>query len=191
LPGIEAKLTRKEIASAWQLRPEMQAGIACLRNPSSLDALVAALRDVSSGRVGVSPSYPALDQTANALRMARLALAASRPGAVTLFDEEPLSVTVASASDVMPRVVTAVFGPLLDLKPDDREVLLETLEAWRDNCGSAAAAGAKLYCHPNTVRHRLRRIESLTGRSLDDPNAVAELCLAVEAVRIRPELLTA
>jgi DNA-binding PucR family transcriptional regulator len=87
-------------------------------------------------------------------------------------------------------VVTAVFGPLLELRPDDRDILLETLEAWRDNNGSATTAGAKLFCHPNTVRHRLRRIETLTERSLSDPHATAELCLALEAVRLRPELLT-
>jgi hypothetical protein len=189
LPGVEARLTRKEIASAWQLRPEMQVGIACLKKASSLGALVAALRDVSTGRVGVSPSYPSLEQTASALRLARLALVASRSGEVTAFDSAPLSVTVASASDVLPRVVDAVFGPLLELRADDRDVLLETLEAWRDNDGSATAAGAKLFCHPNTVRHRLRRIETLTGRSLSDPRAITELCLALEAVRIQPELV--
>ncbi len=71
---------------------------------------------------------------------------------------------------------------------DDRDTLLDTLEAWRDNEASATAAGAKLFCHPNTVRNRLRRIETLTGRSLSDPRAIAELCLALEAVRLRPEL---
>jgi hypothetical protein len=190
LPGVEGRLTRKDIASAWQLRPEMQVGIACLKNPAKLAALVSTLGDVNAGRVGISPPYAALDQTANALRLARLALAASRPGTVTRFDSAPLSVTAASASEVMPRVVTAVFGPLLELRPDDRDILLETLEAWRDNDGSATTAGAKLFCHPNTIRHRLRRVQALTGRSLSDPHASAELCVALEAVRLRPELLT-
>lgn len=189
LPGVEAELTRKGVASAWQLRPEIQIGIACLKSPPKLDVLAAALRGVSTGRVGVSPPYPALEQTPNALRLARLALAASRPDIVTLFDAAPLSVTAASAAEVMPKVVVTVFGPLLELRPDDRDVLLETLEAWRDNDGSATAAGAKLFCHPNTVRHRLRRVESLTGSSLSDPRAIAELCLALEAVRLRHELL--
>jgi hypothetical protein len=190
LPGVEGRLIRKDIASAWQLRPEIQIGIVCLKNTAKLDALVVSLREVNAGRVGVSPPYPSLEQTATALRLARLALAASRPGLVTRFDAAPLSVTAASASEVMPRVVTAVFGPLLELRPDDRDILLETLEAWRDNNGSATTAGAKLFCHPNTVRHRLRRIETLTERSLSDPHATAELCLALEAVRLRPELLT-
>ena len=37
--------------------------------------------------------------------------------------------------------------------------------------------------HPNTVRHRLRRISAATGRSLTAPRDVAELCLALEAAR--------
>jgi len=190
LPGIEGRLIRKDLASAWQLRPDMQVGIACLRTPAKLDTLVATVRQVAGGRVGLSPPYPALDHTANALRLARLALAASRPGTVTVFNAAPLSVAAASAAEVMPRLVTAIFGPLLELRPDDRDILLETLEAWRDNSGSATAAAGKLFCHPNTVRHRLRRVETLTGRSLSDPRAITELSLALEAVRLRPELLT-
>jgi sugar diacid utilization regulator len=40
-----------------------------------------------------------------------------------------------------------------------------------------------LFCHPNTVRHRLRRIEKHTGRSLSRPRDVAELCLMFEVWR--------
>ena len=190
LPGVEGRLIRKDIASAWQLRPEMQVGIACLKNPAKLDALVATLREVNAGRVGVSPPYPGPGADRHRSPVGPPGARRVAPGPVTVFDAAPLSVTAASASEVMPRVVTAVFGPLLELRPDDRDILLETLEAWRDNNGSATTAGSKLFCHPNTVRHRLRRIETLTGRSLSDPHAIAELCLALEAVRLRPELLT-
>lgn len=53
--------------------------------------------------------------------------------------------------------------------------------AWRDNGGSASGAAGVLFCHPNTVCHRLRRIESATGRSLGDPKATAEILIALEA----------
>jgi DNA-binding PucR family transcriptional regulator len=52
--------------------------------------------------------------------------------------------------------------------------------AWRANKGSADNAAAQLHVHPNTVRHRLRRIEANTGRSLAVPDELAELCLACE-----------
>jgi len=42
------------------------------------------------------------------------------------------------------------------------------------------ATAERLYCHPNTVRHRLRRIEDRTGKSIGRPRELAELCLAFE-----------
>jgi hypothetical protein len=188
LPGAEAQLRRLGIPSAWRLRPGFQIGIACPSDGAKLDPLVSALREIATGRIGISPPYPALGDTAHGLRLARLALTATRPGIpeVTLFDASPLAVTAVAASDVMARVSRTVLGSLLDLPTDEQAILLETLEAWRDNNGSAADAAAKLYCHSNTVRHRLHRIEERTGRSLCDPRSVAELCLALEAVRLLP-----
>ena len=190
LPKAEWRLAEYGIASAWCLRPDLQVGIACLGDLSRLKILVEILSDVATGRVGVSPPYPALAQTAPALRLARLALAANPPNTVGVaqFDASPLAVTAISAADVLARVSRTVLGSLLDLPADEQSVLLETLEAWRDNNGSASEAAAKLYCHANTVRHRLHRIEDLTGRSLTDPRAVADLCLALEGVRLMPGL---
>jgi sugar diacid utilization regulator len=47
-------------------------------------------------------------------------------------------------------------------------------------------AAAELFCHPNTVRYRLRRIEAGTGRVLANPGDVAELVTAVRAWREVP-----
>jgi DNA-binding PucR family transcriptional regulator len=52
--------------------------------------------------------------------------------------------------------------------------------------GSASVAGAELFCHPNTVRYRLRRIEAGSGRVLANPGDVAELVTAVRAWRELP-----
>jgi hypothetical protein len=65
-------------------------------------------------------------------------------------------------------------------------VLLQTLAAWRDNAGSATATARQMFCHPNTIRQRLRKLESCTGRSLSDPRATAELFLALEAILLLP-----
>jgi len=48
-------------------------------------------------------------------------------------------------------------------------------------------AGKRIYCHPNTVRYRLRRLQEHTGRSLDDPRTVAELLAALDALRLTQE----
>jgi DNA-binding PucR family transcriptional regulator len=79
-----------------------------------------------------------------------------------------------------------VLGALLRLPGEELELLLGTFEAWVRASGSATVAGAELYCHPNTVRYRLRRIESATGRTLANPGEVAELVTAVRAWRELP-----
>jgi DNA-binding PucR family transcriptional regulator len=55
-----------------------------------------------------------------------------------------------------------------------------TFRAWLANKGSVPNAAAQLHVHPNTVRHRLHRIEQHTGRSLAVPDELAEMCLAFE-----------
>jgi DNA-binding PucR family transcriptional regulator len=79
--------------------------------------------------------------------------------------------------------VTAFQVPFFALAQDERSLLLATLAAWRDNGGSTEAIARQMFCHPNTVRLRLRRLESFTGRRLTDPLAAAEVLLALEAVQ--------
>jgi DNA-binding PucR family transcriptional regulator len=54
--------------------------------------------------------------------------------------------------------------------------------------GSAAEAGRLLYCHENTVRYRMRRLEEHLGGSLSDPTILAELAAAMQAIRTFPQL---
>ena len=93
---------------------------------------------------------------------------------------------VAADPDAARQLVERVLGRLITLPDEERTTLLSTVEAWLDARGSAAEAGRVLYCHPNTVRYRLRRIEEQTGRSLDDPRALAELTIALHALQIFP-----
>jgi PucR C-terminal helix-turn-helix domain/GGDEF-like domain len=188
LPGVENRLMTRGLGSVWRLSPDLQLGLASLRGSSALERLVSILREAATSRVGVSPTYTDLADTPRALHFARIALASSPPGgnAVVLFDDAPLSVVVANAPDTATRITRTILGPLLDLPPDERAVLLETLATWFTSQGSATETAHKLYRHANTIRHRLRRIELQTGRSLDDPTAVAELRIALETIRWLP-----
>jgi len=60
-----------------------------------------------------------------------------------------------------------------------RSYLLDTLESYMRNSGSVNAVARQMFLHRNTVRHRLRRIASLTGADLDDPDTRLALWLAV------------
>jgi hypothetical protein len=188
IEDAEQRLRAEGFSSAWRLLPDLQVGIVVLRGPRPVERLVALLSGRARHRVGISPRYASLDQTLPGLRFARIAMSGAPPSSarVTVFDRAPLAVAAASTPEIMTHVVSAVLGSLNQLPAAERTLLLDTLEAWRDNGGSATQAARALFCHPNTVRHRLRRITAATGRSLTAPRDVAELCLALEASRLTP-----
>jgi DNA-binding PucR family transcriptional regulator len=70
------------------------------------------------------------------------------------------------------------------LPAEEGDMLLHTLTTWFTTGGNVNESGALLFCHRNTVRNRLRRIEDLTGRSLADPRGIAELYLAAKAISL-------
>jgi hypothetical protein len=190
LPGITAKLRSADVFSAWRLLPDLQVGIAHVSTESKCDAVVELLERQATTRVGVSPPFNELTDTAQALRYARVALntRSSRSGGVIVFEDSLLAVAAVSAPEVTNKVAAIVFSQFDDLSSGEKGVLFETFRAWLANKGSVANAAAQLYCHPNTVRHRLHRIEARTGRSLAVPDQLAELCLAFEIRENMPEL---
>jgi PucR C-terminal helix-turn-helix domain/GGDEF-like domain len=189
LPGIAAMLRSADIFSAWRLLPDIQIGIAHVSTESKRDAVVELLERQATTRVGVSPPFNDLTDTAQALRYARVALntRSSRTGGVTVFEDSLLAVAAVSAPEVTNKVAAIILGQFDDLSNDEKGVLFETFRVWLAQKGSTANTAAQLYCHPNTVRHRLRRIEEHTGRSLAVPDQLAELCLAFEIRQNMPE----
>jgi DNA-binding PucR family transcriptional regulator len=67
-----------------------------------------------------------------------------------------------------------------DLQAHD-PVLVQTLRAYLDSFGDVAAAAQRLHVHPNTVRYRARRIETLLSTSLADPDVRLLLSLGLRA----------
>jgi hypothetical protein len=150
---------------------------------------LAALREslaAAHGVVGVSTPFADLGEVPNALHRARIARRSLPDGAsgVVVFGDQPVAALVAGAPTLSAELAQVLLAGVLALPLAEREILLSTLEAWYAQGGSAKNAGKNLYVHPNTVRYRLRRIEDLTGRDLDRPQAVAELYMALQAVRL-------
>lgn len=184
LPGVEDRLRVVDVASAWRLLPDQQIGIIRVRSVADTRRLLDELASYPTARQGVSPSFDALTGAAGALRLARIAMTAgAASGSVVTFDEAPLAVTSVADPEVARRVVGTVFGALASMGGEDRRLLLDTFDAWMDAGGSADVAASRLFCHPNTVRQRLRRLEERTGRSLTNPRELTELCLAAEIER--------
>jgi DNA-binding PucR family transcriptional regulator len=130
-------------------------------------------------RAGISPVTEDFGHTPQAVRLARTSLAASDEGHVTFFSDSPITTMAAGAPDVASELSAVVLYRVLELPEPDKEMILETVRTWFSTGGSVADTARSMFVHPNTVRNRLRRLESLTLRSLSDPRHAAELYLAV------------
>jgi DNA-binding PucR family transcriptional regulator len=115
-----------------------------------------------------------VDKIADAMVVKILRRSASTPDRQLVSDED-LRANVRSYSEYL-------LNPL----GAERGVLLDPLAAWLNEGGSGNRAAPSRFFHPNTIRHRLRRIEERTWRSLTDPRGVTERCLALESERRPP-----
>lgn len=187
LPGIVDRLRAIDVYSAWRLLPDQQIGIVHAPTAAVRTAVIDLLRRVAVARVGVSAPFGELHDTPQGLNFARRELAGPGTG-VSVFDGSVLGTAAIAAPETTVELARGVLRGLYALPEDDREPLFTTFRAWADHDGNVKDAAAGLFVHPNTVRHRLRRIEQLTGRSVNSPREVAELCLAFEVdarVRLR------
>ncbi|MEU8696801.1 helix-turn-helix domain-containing protein [Streptomyces sp. NPDC048680] len=156
-----------------------------LDGDAELASLAARLSVPPGARVGISSVVGGLAAVGDARRLAETALrACPAGGGVVLLDEQLPAALVVSSPGLGTALAARVLGPLDRLDPADRDVLIETLTAWLDSDGSAQRAGARLYCHRNTVLNRLRRFEQLTGRCLTRPSDAVEVSLALAARRL-------
>jgi len=191
LPGAEAlrrpadTLDRIGVRSAWRVRAERQVGILSLGG-SAVDDVAAVLRERASGRVGISPPVDGLAHVDVAFRLADTAMRTVPPGhaGVATLDGRARAALVVESAEMSARLAGEVLGGVLALPRREREVLLQTLDAFLAADGSAAGAAQRLYCHRNTVLNRLHRIEVLTERSTSRPGDVSDLVLALDAVRL-------
>jgi hypothetical protein len=185
LPEIESKLRSLDVCSAWCLLPDIQVGIVHLRTDNTLGTVLALVSRMTRTRVGVSAPFDDLRETSQALRYARvMLLGRPDPGSlVSVFDASILASAAVSAPEVMRKLVAPLVETFAELADGEREILWETFRVWMENGGSPRTTAELLFCHPNTVRYRLHRIEQRTGRTLSRPRDVAELCLAFEVQR--------
>jgi sugar diacid utilization regulator len=185
LPAIESKLRSRDVYSAWQLQPDLQVGIVHVSSERHLDEVLALVSRLATNRVGVSARFDDLRDAPHALHFAKVMLRGRQDPAsqVAVFDGSILATAAVSAPEVMMKSIGSALKGFDALPKEEREVLSETFRVWQDSDASLRRAAEVLFCHPNTVRLRLRRIEKATGRSLSRPKHVAELCLAFEVHR--------
>jgi len=189
LPGAAQFLRRRGVPSAWRLRADEQVGLIAVsqdRNPRVIRDL---LTEAATSRVGISAEYDDALDTSRALGIAAVARRCLPPGStgVASIDDDWVAALLAGAPEISARVVHRLLGQVVALAPAERDILLTTLRTWLECGGNASATARQLYCHRNTVRNRLHRLEALSGQSLGDPRGVAALSIAAQGARLVEE----
>ncbi|MEV6217178.1 helix-turn-helix domain-containing protein [Nocardia sp. NPDC051833] len=189
LPHLEDRLRQLDVGSAWRSQPDHEIGVLSLGRRRDPAEVLAAVRKVAIGRIGVSPVFARLDGAPRALRLAHVALETLSPGTASICQlaDEPNIDLLVRDRDTTRRFVLRVLGGVLALPDYERTTLLATATAWIQARGSAAEAGRLLYCHENTVRGRIHRLEQHLGGTLDDPRNLGDLTTALQAIRMFPE----
>ncbi|MFJ8311374.1 MULTISPECIES: helix-turn-helix domain-containing protein [unclassified Streptomyces] len=116
-----------------------------------------------------------IGDASDSLRWARQVLELAESGVIesdsaTLNSEDHL-VTLWLRSDpaLLDHLARRELAPLDALTPGRRDRLMETLRTWLATRGTAAHMGELLAVHPQTVRYRMRTLESVFGDRLADP----------------------
>ncbi|QDY79283.1 PucR family transcriptional regulator [Streptomyces qinzhouensis] len=118
-----------------------------------------------------------------ALRQAEQALSVARRRGRALVEHGELvagSVLPLLADDAVRAFADGLLRPLYEHDATGRGDLVASLRAWLSRHGQWDAAAADLGVHRHTLRYRMRRVEEILGRSLDDPDVRMELWLSLK-----------
>ncbi|MFB8777213.1 PucR family transcriptional regulator [Streptomyces broussonetiae] len=121
---------------------------------------------------------------AAAYKQAEQSLSVARRRGRVLVEHEQLaagSVLPLLADDAVRAFADGLLRALHEHDATGRGDLVASLRAWLSRHGQWDAAAADLGVHRHTLRYRMRRVEEILGRSLDDPDVRMELWLALKA----------
>ncbi|MFH8926510.1 helix-turn-helix domain-containing protein [Streptomyces pristinaespiralis] len=140
-------------------------------------------------RATVGLTVPTAD-AADSIRWARRLLDFIDSGVVddaplTFCSDHMLTLWLLSDPALLNQLAERELAPLAGLTPTRRNRLLETLRIWLDTRGTAARMGELLDVHPQTVRYRLRNLESIFGDQLTDPESRFATEVVLRALHLR------
>ncbi|WP_329455365.1 PucR family transcriptional regulator [Streptomyces sp. NBC_01497] len=149
-------------------------------------ALCAGYADRQAKEAGVvtglsAPAGPIA--TGTAYKQAEQALSVARRRGRALVEHEDLadgSLLPLLADDAVRAFADGMLRALREHDAKGRGDLVDSLRAWLSRHGQWDAAAADLGVHRHTLRYRMRRVEEILGRSLDDPDVRMELWLALK-----------
>ena len=99
-----------------------------------------------------------------------------------VFCDDLTETAVAGAwTKAMEPLADAASGGFRSLSAASRDELVDRFQRCVECRGSVAATRRALQRHPNTVRYRLHKLQSLSGGLLRNPKDVTDLALAIRS----------
>ena len=115
-----------------------------------------------------------------ALEARALAVNGSGPGLATYRDLGSFQLLLSLQDDEALRLFCdSILAPIEEGEGAYGGELMRSLEAFIECNGQWERAARQLYCHRHTLRYRIRRVEELTGRSLDSARDRIDFWLAL------------
>ncbi|GAA1260446.1 PucR family transcriptional regulator [Kitasatospora nipponensis] len=146
-------------------------------------ACLGAVEEHEGLALGVSAPAP-VEEAGAAYAQAERALAVALRGGRRSVGHEEVgagSLLPLLGEDAVAAFAEGLLRPLRDHDRTARGDLVASLRAWLSRHGQWDAAAADLGVHRHTLRYRMRRVEELLGRSLDDTDVRMELWLALRS----------
>ncbi|WP_217252193.1 helix-turn-helix domain-containing protein [Streptomyces sp. AC602_WCS936] len=181
---IQARLDRDVLADLDIPQPHLL--VPGDLTPARLDMIRAALADT---RAAVGLTVP-LSQAADSVRWARRVLQLVDDGAVPdtpliRCEDHLTTLWLLSDSALVDRVAARELAPLDDLPARRRDRLVETLRVHVSTRAPAEQVGEMLGVHAQTVRYRLRTLDSYLGDRLTDPDHRFAIEVALRSLHLR------
>jgi PucR family transcriptional regulator, purine catabolism regulatory protein len=144
-----------------------------------------------AGSCGIAEGEFMLTEIAEGVRRADRALRVARAldGAGTVADAEVLGpflmLDALAGDEAAQQTAAAVLAPVEAYDEETARGLIETLETFLRENGNTSQAARSLFLNRHSLMYRLRKIEALTGRSLDrhDDRFILELSLRLRRMR--------
>jgi len=159
--------------------------------PQALARQAEAVVGAGACSCGIAEAVFMLTEIAEGVRRAERALRVGRAlhGPGTVADAEALGafliLDALAADEEAQRSAAAVLEPLEAYDDDTARGLVETLETFLRENGNTSSAARAMFLNRHSLMYRLRKIEALTGRSLDrhDDRFILDLSIRLRRMR--------
>ncbi|WP_431966002.1 PucR family transcriptional regulator [Nocardia sp. bgisy134] len=179
----DVRLAATGVTTVRTLLSDDRVTLAAAVSPATLDRALGTVQ----ARAGASKPFTDLVSTPAALDQARLAFRCLGPAdtGIHTYSSSPARALIAANPGLAADVLSDTLAAFDRLHPDDADALVQTALAWYELGGSTSAVGERLHLHRNTVLHRLKRIEGLTGAAFAVPADAVRLYLALQTRLLR------